>query len=151
MTCFPELTYAVYADGELPVTEARAVEMHLAACPRCRQVVEALRAENRLLADTLHEPAAEAAPPRPFLRPRDLAWAAPAVLLAAGGLEAGFSILALENGWVPQSAGFKNTDTAIALAPVAERTSISGRYALSTSLGFGGCDVALSYQPSAIG
>lgn len=62
---------------------------------------------------------------------------------AAGGLEAGFSILALENGWIPGSAGFLNPDSDIALAPVAERTAIQGRFALSTSLGFGGCDAAL--------
>jgi len=62
---------------------------------------------------------------------------------AAGGLEACFSILALENGWIPASAGFQNQDAGIPLAPVRERTTIQGRFALSTSLGFGGCNAAL--------
>lgn len=62
---------------------------------------------------------------------------------AAGGLEAGFAILALESGWVPPSAGFKNEDSGIGLIPVTGLTSVSGQYALSTSLGFGGCDAAL--------
>ncbi len=62
---------------------------------------------------------------------------------AAGGLEAGFSILALEKGWIPESAGFTHRDPEIPLAPVAGRTPIQGRFALSTSLGFGGCDAAL--------
>ena len=62
---------------------------------------------------------------------------------AAGGLEAGFSILALENGWIPASPGFKTQDPKISITPVTERTSIQGRFALSTSLGFGGCNAAL--------
>lgn len=62
---------------------------------------------------------------------------------AAGGLEAGFSILALENGWIPASAGFNNQDEQIPITPVTEVTSIAGRFALSTSLGFGGCNAAL--------
>ena len=62
---------------------------------------------------------------------------------AAGGLEAAFSILALENGWIPASAGFKNQDPKIPITPVIERTALDGRFALSTSLGFGGCNAAL--------
>ena len=62
---------------------------------------------------------------------------------AAGGLEAIFSIFALENGWLPESAGFENADPAIPMTPVKELTEVDGRFALSTSLGFGGCDAAL--------
>ncbi len=62
---------------------------------------------------------------------------------AAGGLEACFSVLALEEQWIPQSAGFQNRDAAIPLSPVKARTPVEGRFALSTSLGFGGCDAAL--------
>ena len=65
---------------------------------------------------------------------------------AAGGLEAGFSILVLENGWIPASAGFKNRDPDIPVAPIAELTSVDGRFSLSTSLGFGGCDAALVFE-----
>ena len=59
MNCFPELTYSIYADGELPAQEARLVEAHLFLCPRCRALVDALRAENRLLADVLQVTEAE--------------------------------------------------------------------------------------------
>jgi len=62
---------------------------------------------------------------------------------AAGGLEAAFSILALEEGWIPGSAGFTDGDPEILLAPAAERTFFEGGFALSTSLGFGGCNAAL--------
>lgn len=53
--CFPEPTYAVYADGELPTQERRPVESHLVGCRRCRQLVVALREEAELLGDVLHE------------------------------------------------------------------------------------------------
>lgn len=62
---------------------------------------------------------------------------------AAGAIEAGFTILGLENGWIPASAGFNELDPDIPAAPQKERTKVQGRYALSTSLGFGGCDAAL--------
>jgi 3-oxoacyl-(acyl-carrier-protein) synthase len=62
---------------------------------------------------------------------------------AAGVLEASFSLLALEQEWIPQSAGFSEEDPTIGISPVKERTSIEGQLALSTSLGFGGCDAAL--------
>ena len=62
---------------------------------------------------------------------------------AAGVLEACFSLLALEQEWIPQSAGFSEEDPTIGISPVKERTSIEGQLALSTSLGFGGCDAAL--------
>lgn len=63
MNCFPELTYSIYVDGELPPQEGRLVEAHLFLCPRCRQTVEALRGESRMLAVAIKEageaPAAE--------------------------------------------------------------------------------------------
>lgn len=62
---------------------------------------------------------------------------------AAGGLEAVFTALGLREGWIPASAGFVNRDDAIALAPVRERTLVKGRYAISTSLAFGGNNAAL--------
>lgn len=65
---------------------------------------------------------------------------------AAGALEAGFTILALENGWIPASAGFQNQDPDIATVPASEKTPIQGRFGLSTSLGFGGCDAALIFE-----
>jgi 3-oxoacyl-(acyl-carrier-protein) synthase len=62
---------------------------------------------------------------------------------AAGGLEAVFTALGLREGWIPASAGFVNQDEAIPLTPVREKTAISGRYAVSTSLAFGGNNAAL--------
>jgi 3-oxoacyl-(acyl-carrier-protein) synthase len=62
---------------------------------------------------------------------------------AAGGLEAAFSGLALREGWLPASAGFREPDPDIPVAPVVERTVVAGRFALSTSLAFGGSNAAV--------
>lgn len=62
---------------------------------------------------------------------------------AAGALEAIFTALALREGWAPKSAGFKNEDEGIGISPLKEKTEIKGQYALSTSLAFGGNNVAL--------
>ncbi len=62
---------------------------------------------------------------------------------AAGGLEAVFTALGLREGWIPASAGFQNQDEAIPLAPVREKTAVSGCYAVSTSLAFGGNNAAI--------
>lgn len=94
MSCLPELTYAVYVDGELPAQETLHVESHLAACDRCRALVEALRAENRLLAEVLQpaaEPAAVAARP---LGPLDILWTTVGVLAAAALLQPALAWLA---------------------------------------------------------
>jgi 3-oxoacyl-(acyl-carrier-protein) synthase len=62
---------------------------------------------------------------------------------AAGGLEAAFTAAALREGWIPASAGFVHRDDEIRLSPVTEKTPIDGRFAISTSLGFGGNNAAL--------
>lgn len=62
---------------------------------------------------------------------------------AAGGLEAVFTSAGLREGWIPKSAGFREKDDLVALEPVRERTVIECRYALSTSLAFGGNNSAL--------
>lgn len=62
---------------------------------------------------------------------------------AAGGLEAVFAAAGLSNGWIPGSAGFQTLDEEIGLFPILGKTEISGRYALSTSLAFGGNNAAL--------
>jgi 3-oxoacyl-(acyl-carrier-protein) synthase len=62
---------------------------------------------------------------------------------AAGGLEAVFTAAGLREMWIPASAGFLNQDEAIPLAPVREKSCISGRYAVSTSLAFGGNNAAI--------
>src|SRR5206468_11468394 len=75
-----------FVDGELAVDEARRLRDHLATCQRCQELVDALRAENRVLGESLHELPEEAADPVSFSRLR-LSWvwgdlAALAVVLA---------------------------------------------------------------------
>jgi 3-oxoacyl-(acyl-carrier-protein) synthase len=62
---------------------------------------------------------------------------------AAGGLEAAFTLLALRDAWIPGSAGFINPSEDVPVAPVRRNTEISGSYALSTSLAFGGNNAAV--------
>ncbi|MGB9073231.1 MAG: zf-HC2 domain-containing protein [Terriglobales bacterium] len=70
MECYSEQTCAIFADGELAVDEARRLRDHLATCPRCRELVDALRAENRVLSESLCEFPEEAASPAGFSRLR---------------------------------------------------------------------------------
>lgn len=62
---------------------------------------------------------------------------------AAGGIEAVFAAAGLREGWIPASAGFQTRDEAIPITPVREKTAISGRCAISTSLAFGGSNAAI--------
>ena len=62
---------------------------------------------------------------------------------AAGALEAIFAALALRHGWIPANIGFEELDEEIGQAPVAVKTSVTGRAALSTSLAFGGNNAAV--------
>ena len=62
---------------------------------------------------------------------------------AAGALEAAFTALGLREGWVPASAGYVNQDPEIPIGALRARTAVTGRYALSTSLAFGGNNAAL--------
>src|SRR5208283_5084266 len=56
---------------------------HLATCRRCRQLLDALRAENRVLSESLQELPEEVASPAGFSRlPRSLAWGDLAVVAA---------------------------------------------------------------------
>ncbi len=61
MSCFSELTCALYADDELPAEERAAVERHLPDCARCRGTVAALREENHVLGAVLADAEREAA------------------------------------------------------------------------------------------
>lgn len=62
---------------------------------------------------------------------------------AAGAIEAVLSLLALQEGAIPKSEGFTDADPAINIFPTTEITDISGKAALSTSIGFGGANSAL--------
>ena len=90
MECYSEQTCALAVDGELPADEARRLRDHLATCRRCRELVDALRAENRVLSESLHELLEEAASPAGFshLR-RSWVWrdlAVMAAVLALGSI-----------------------------------------------------------------
>jgi len=65
---------------------------------------------------------------------------------AAGGLEAVFTGLGLRQGWIPASPGFLELDPQIGIAPVTQKTQLSGKYAVSTSLAFGGNNSALVFR-----
>ncbi len=62
---------------------------------------------------------------------------------AAGGLEAAFTVAGLRNGWIPPNIGFENRDDEIPASPVVETAAFEGRYAVSTSLAFGGNNAAI--------
>lgn len=62
---------------------------------------------------------------------------------AAGALEVVFTTLGLKEGWVPQSLGFKKEDDDIGISPNKVKKEIKGSYAISTSLAFGGNNIAI--------
>src|ERR1700716_4211940 len=88
MECYSEQTCAIFVDGELEADEALRLRDHLATCHRCRELVDALRAENRMLGEILHEHPEEATSPTTFPR-RSWLWgdlAALAAVLALGSI-----------------------------------------------------------------
>ncbi len=97
MECYSEQTCALAVDGELAADEARRLRDHLATCRRCRELVDALRAENRVLSESLHELPEEAASPAGFshLR-RSWVWGDLAVMAAVLALGAIVSV------WIDQ-------------------------------------------------
>lgn len=70
MECYSEQTCAIFVDGELAADQARRLRDHLATCPSCRKLVDALRAENRALSESLRELPEELAHPAGFFRSR---------------------------------------------------------------------------------
>ncbi len=71
MECYSEQIVAIFVDGELEMEEAQRLRDHLATCRRCRQLLDALRAENRALSESLQELPEEAPSPEGFPR---LSW-----------------------------------------------------------------------------
>jgi Putative zinc-finger len=63
MECYSEQIVSIFVDGELAVEEAARLRDHLSSCRRCRQLLDALRAENRALIESLQELTEE--PPSP--------------------------------------------------------------------------------------
>ena len=90
MECYSEQIVSIFVDGELAEEEARRLRDHLATCRRCRQLLDALRSENRVLSESLQELPEEAASPAGFARlPGSLAWgdlAVVAAVLALGSI-----------------------------------------------------------------
>ena len=93
MECYSEQTCALLVDGELTADEAQRLRNHLVTCHRCRDLVDAIRAENRVLSESLRELPEEAASHVGFFRlRRSKVWGDLAVL--AGVLALGFIISA---------------------------------------------------------
>ena len=70
MECYSEQTISVFVDGELKAEEAQRLRDHLSTCRRCRQLLDALRAENRVLSDSLQELTEEGPSPAHVFRVR---------------------------------------------------------------------------------
>ena len=90
MECYSEQILSIFVDGEAAVEEAQGLRDHLAMCRRCRQLLDALRAENRALSESLQELPEEAASPAGSSRePWSLGWGDVAVVagvLALGSI-----------------------------------------------------------------
>ena len=90
MECYSEQICALAVDGELAPDEAQRLRGHLLTCRRCRELVDALRAENRLLSESLQELPEEAPSLAGFShRHRSWVWgdlAVLAVVLALGSI-----------------------------------------------------------------
>lgn len=65
---------------------------------------------------------------------------------AAGAVEAVFTVVCLEMGRIPRSAGFTTPDPDLPLAPVATEMAVEGQVALSESLAFGGHNGVLVFS-----
>ena len=83
MECYSEQLCALFVDDELPSDQAQRLREHLAECQRCRDLVDALRAENGVLRESLRELPEEAAGTEAFSHsPLSKAWGDLAVLAA---------------------------------------------------------------------
>ena len=65
------------------------------------------------------------------------------MLGAAGATELVFTILAIENGWIPANLGADPVDPSIPIRINSQRTERRCRTTMSTSFGFGGSNVAV--------
>jgi len=93
MECYSEQIVSIFVDGELAEEEARRLRDHLATCRRCRQLLDALLAENRVLCESLQELPEESASPAAFSRlPRSLAWGGVAVVAAVLALASNVAV-----------------------------------------------------------
>jgi 3-oxoacyl-(acyl-carrier-protein) synthase len=65
---------------------------------------------------------------------------------AAGAIDAVLTVLSLREQWIPRNAGFTNEDPVIGFSPVIKPTYYKAKYALSTSLAFGGQNSAIIFR-----
>ncbi|MCK5541336.1 MAG: beta-ketoacyl-[acyl-carrier-protein] synthase family protein [Desulfobacterales bacterium] len=65
---------------------------------------------------------------------------------AAGAIDAVLTVLSLKKQWIPMNAGFSREDPEIGFSPVKKSTSLKAKYALSTSLAFGGVNSAVIFR-----
>jgi cytoskeletal protein CcmA (bactofilin family) len=95
MECYSEQIVSIFVDGELAVEEARRLRDHLSTCRRCRQLLDALRAENRVLSESLQELPEDAGSQASFSRlPWSSEWGDVVVVAAVAAL--GSSVA----GWI---------------------------------------------------
>jgi cytoskeletal protein CcmA (bactofilin family) len=124
MECYSEEAISIFVDGELAVEEARRLREHLATCRRCRQLLDALRVESRVLSESLNELPEEAASPAGFSRlAPSLGWDDVAIIAA---------VLALGSIVVPWIDGVSIPEALQWLNPF----SISGRTNLIFNLSY---------------
>jgi predicted anti-sigma-YlaC factor YlaD len=93
MECYSEQACALFVDGELAADEAQRMRDHMATCRACRHLLDALRAENHVLSESLNELSEEAPGPVSFSRLRSWVWrdlAVMAVVLALGSIFSGW-------------------------------------------------------------
>lgn len=109
------------AGPAIPSGQAAFVNAHGTGTP------ENDRVESRVLAEVL--------PGVPYLSTKGYTGH---TLGAAGAIEAVFTAACLEQGRIPVNAGFATADPELGGTPVSKATPISGRFALSESLAFGG-------------
>ena len=137
MECYSEQTVAMAVDGELPVEEAQRLRDHLATCRRCRQLVDALRAENHVLSESLHELPEEAASPAdsPSL-PWSVGWSDVAIVAA---------VLALGSFVVPWLNGLSIPDALQWLNPFSVSSRADLIFNLSDYVTRGGTTMLSDY------
>ena len=95
MECFSEQTWATFVDGELAADEAPSLRVHLATCARCRDLADALRAENCVLSESLSELAEETLNPVDF-SPQRWSWSWADATILATALALGSIVV----GWI---------------------------------------------------
>src|SRR6202167_3575436 len=106
MECYSEQIMAIATDGELGVEETLRLRNHLATCLRCRQLLDALRAESRILSESLQVLPEEAASPMVFpSSPLSVGWGEVAAVVAVLALGSTFWINELS---IPESLDWLN-------------------------------------------